>query len=337
MMTRRSRTPETAASQRRLSQESDATAPRCGARIVFSGICAMAHRLERAEALCFDRRVPSTASESGEGIGSTAQQPQDHACRPRAARGAEAELRGLLLPRQPALRAGCGRALLDLPSPRGAAQAAAADAVRVPPGAAHPRGLVVPLGAGAGGAARLAKAVRRVVLTRERRRGYIDRWTCKLSAKAVATWHRRTDLERRPKRPRPRRNNRYVQRLIEDEELRANLLAAYGAARSAYGRMTNGKPAGKALLEDRKLQAELRNAVESLRDAGGALREEPGRRRRRRRRARPHAAADHASAPSSRSPSTRACARRSSTSCSGPRSSSTTARRPRRPRPSRPA
>jgi hypothetical protein len=76
--------------------------------------------------------------------------------------------------------------------------------------------------------------------------------------------------------------NRYVQRLIEDEELRANLLAAYGAARSAYGRMTNGKPAGKALLEDRKLQAELRNAVESLRDAGGALREEPGRRRRRR-------------------------------------------------------
>jgi hypothetical protein len=76
--------------------------------------------------------------------------------------------------------------------------------------------------------------------------------------------------------------NRYVQRLIEDEELRANLLAAYGAARSAYGRMTNGKPAGKALLEDRKLQAELRSAVESLRDASGALREEPGRRRRRR-------------------------------------------------------
>ncbi len=76
--------------------------------------------------------------------------------------------------------------------------------------------------------------------------------------------------------------NRYVQRLIEDDELRANLLAAYGAARSAYGRMTNGKPAGKALMEDRKLQAELRSAVESLREAGGQLREEPGRRRRRR-------------------------------------------------------
>lgn len=77
-------------------------------------------------------------------------------------------------------------------------------------------------------------------------------------------------------------SNRYVQRLIEDEDLRANLLAAYGAARSAYGRMTNGKPAGKALLEDRKLQAELRSAVDSLREAGGALREGPPKRRRRR-------------------------------------------------------
>ncbi len=77
-------------------------------------------------------------------------------------------------------------------------------------------------------------------------------------------------------------SNRYVQRLIEDEELRGNLMAAYGAARSAYGRMSNGKPAGKALLEDRKLQAELRDAVESLREAGGALREGPVRRRRRR-------------------------------------------------------
>jgi hypothetical protein len=76
--------------------------------------------------------------------------------------------------------------------------------------------------------------------------------------------------------------NRYVQRLIEDEELRSNLRAAYGSARSAYGRMTNGKPAGKALLDDRKLQAELRSAVESLRDAGGSLREGPGKRRRRR-------------------------------------------------------
>ncbi len=77
-------------------------------------------------------------------------------------------------------------------------------------------------------------------------------------------------------------SNRYVQRLIEDDELRANLLAAYGAARSAYGRMTNGKPAGKALMEDRKLQAELRTAVDSLREASGSLREAPSAPRRRR-------------------------------------------------------
>jgi hypothetical protein len=77
-------------------------------------------------------------------------------------------------------------------------------------------------------------------------------------------------------------SNRYVQRLLEDEELRSNLRSAYGAARSAYGRMTNGKPAGKALMEDRKLQSELRSAVDSLREASSSLREEPGPRRRRR-------------------------------------------------------
>jgi hypothetical protein len=76
-------------------------------------------------------------------------------------------------------------------------------------------------------------------------------------------------------------SNRYVQRLIEDQELRSNLLSAYGAARSAYGRMTNGKPAGKALMEDRKLQAELRSAVDSLREASGSLREGPKPARRR--------------------------------------------------------
>ncbi len=77
-------------------------------------------------------------------------------------------------------------------------------------------------------------------------------------------------------------DNPYVQRLIEDEELRGNLLGAYNAARSAYGRMTNGKPASKALMEDKKLQAELRSAIEALRDASGSLREAPAPARRRR-------------------------------------------------------
>jgi hypothetical protein len=78
------------------------------------------------------------------------------------------------------------------------------------------------------------------------------------------------------------RRNRYIERLIEDEELRGSLIAAYGAARSAYGRMSNGKPASTALFEDRKLQKELREAASALRDAANTLREPPRKARRRR-------------------------------------------------------
>ncbi len=74
--------------------------------------------------------------------------------------------------------------------------------------------------------------------------------------------------------------NRYIQRLLEDEELRGSLLTAYGAARSAYGRMSNGKPASKAIFEDKKLQRELREAANALRDASSSLKESPKRRRR---------------------------------------------------------
>jgi hypothetical protein len=76
------------------------------------------------------------------------------------------------------------------------------------------------------------------------------------------------------------RTNRYVQRLIEDEELQSSLRAAYGAARSAYGRMSNGRPATHALFEDRKLQRELKVAANALRDASDALRAPPKRPRR---------------------------------------------------------
>jgi hypothetical protein len=78
------------------------------------------------------------------------------------------------------------------------------------------------------------------------------------------------------------RGSRYIERLIEDEELRGSLLAAYGAARSAYGRMSNGKLATTALFEDRKLQKELREAADALRDAAGTLREPPRKARKRR-------------------------------------------------------
>jgi hypothetical protein len=78
--------------------------------------------------------------------------------------------------------------------------------------------------------------------------------------------------------------SRYLQRLVEDEELRGTLLTAYGAARSAYGRMSNGKPATQALFEDRKLQRELKEAAYALREASSALRAPTKRRRGGRRR-----------------------------------------------------
>jgi hypothetical protein len=75
--------------------------------------------------------------------------------------------------------------------------------------------------------------------------------------------------------------SQYLQRLIEDEDLRSNLVSAYTAARSAYGRMSNGKPAAQALFEDRKLQEELGNAASALRSATSSLRDPPKPQRRR--------------------------------------------------------
>jgi len=69
------------------------------------------------------------------------------------------------------------------------------------------------------------------------------------------------------------RQNPYVQRLIEDEELRDSLRDAFEAARGAYGRATgNGKGAVKAVSSDRKVQKDLRSAAESLREASDRLR-----------------------------------------------------------------
>ena len=68
------------------------------------------------------------------------------------------------------------------------------------------------------------------------------------------------------------RENPYVQRLIEDEELRDSLRDAFEAARGAYGRATgNGKGAVKAVSSDTKVQKDLRAAAESLREASERL------------------------------------------------------------------
>jgi hypothetical protein len=68
------------------------------------------------------------------------------------------------------------------------------------------------------------------------------------------------------------RENPYVQRLIEDEELRESLRNAFEAARGAYSRATgNGKGAVKAVTSDKKVQKDLRSAAESLRQASETL------------------------------------------------------------------
>jgi hypothetical protein len=72
----------------------------------------------------------------------------------------------------------------------------------------------------------------------------------------------------------------YVQRVIEDAELRENVRVALDNAKKAYARLTNGKPATK-VLDDKKLHKEVRQAAESLRDAGQALREGPKKKKKR--------------------------------------------------------
>ena len=69
------------------------------------------------------------------------------------------------------------------------------------------------------------------------------------------------------------RENPYVQRLIEDDELRDSLRNAFDAARQAYGRATgNGKGPVKAMTSDKKVQKDMRSAAESLREVSEQLR-----------------------------------------------------------------
>jgi hypothetical protein len=67
------------------------------------------------------------------------------------------------------------------------------------------------------------------------------------------------------------RENPYVQRLVEDDELRDSLRDAFEAAKGAYGR-ASGKGTVKAVAGDKKVQKELRTATENLRDASERLR-----------------------------------------------------------------
>lgn len=71
--------------------------------------------------------------------------------------------------------------------------------------------------------------------------------------------------------------NPYIQRLIEDAELRDNITTALDSGKSAYDRLLSAKAPHKAILEDKKLHKDATSAAEAARDAVYALGEAPKR------------------------------------------------------------
>jgi type IV secretory pathway VirB10-like protein len=69
--------------------------------------------------------------------------------------------------------------------------------------------------------------------------------------------------------------NPYLQRLIEDAELRDNVRTALDSGKNAASRLSSAKAPQRALIEDKKLQNELRSAAEAVRDAAMALSDAP--------------------------------------------------------------
>jgi hypothetical protein len=74
------------------------------------------------------------------------------------------------------------------------------------------------------------------------------------------------------------RSNPYVQRVIEDDDLRDNVRVAFEAARDAYDRLSSGKATAKTLTDDKKFHKDLQTAAEALKEAGSSLREGPKKR-----------------------------------------------------------
>ena len=71
----------------------------------------------------------------------------------------------------------------------------------------------------------------------------------------------------------------WVQRLAEDEDLRDNFRVAFEAAKDAYERISDGK-SPRELVNDKKVQKDLKQAADALKDAGSALKEGPRKKKR---------------------------------------------------------
>jgi hypothetical protein len=70
----------------------------------------------------------------------------------------------------------------------------------------------------------------------------------------------------------------WVQRLAEDDDLRDNFRVAFEAAKDAYDRISDGK-SPRALMDDKKLQKDFKQAADALKEAGSALKEGPKKRK----------------------------------------------------------
>lgn len=75
------------------------------------------------------------------------------------------------------------------------------------------------------------------------------------------------------------KSNPYVQRLIFDAKVRDNMRTAADSMRKVYDRVSNKKASARSLLEDKKIQSDLRKALENVRDVTLALTEPPKKRR----------------------------------------------------------
>lgn len=69
--------------------------------------------------------------------------------------------------------------------------------------------------------------------------------------------------------------NPYVQKVINDEDIRDNAVVAFEAARDAYARLSGSKQLPKAIVEDKKLHKDLVRSADALKAAAAALKEPP--------------------------------------------------------------
>ncbi len=83
----------------------------------------------------------------------------------------------------------------------------------------------------------------------------------------------RSSAERAAEAAQAVRENPYVQRLAADDHLRETIRDAFTAAHSAYSRAAKSKRPARSVVDDKRVQQDLRDAADALRTAAEALRE----------------------------------------------------------------